>query len=193
MDEISTRLLMKMKELYPARGKFRLLEELTQIPADRWKNFWYGKQAATGEMLAAWLKHHPDEEAWVINGKHVPKADGYPFGTGAPRASDVTTIGDRLNWVIKMWASPAGDRLFSYLSEKSDGKITPTEWSRVILGLEQPSAAMVSVVCSRNDIFTDWVLFGLTKSHEQVDPSDQMSVDRWRKKRRELLFGDFAE
>lgn len=186
-DETSERLLEQVKNNYPERGKFGLLEEMTGVPSDRWKNFWYGKQSATEEMLKGWLKAHPDDESWIRHGKIAPHQSEWCFGTPIPQDRDMRTIGDRLNWVIKEWASPVGQRLFSYLAEKSNGKVSADEWAKVVMGLAQPSAEMVSIVCSRRLMFVDWVLFGTANSSDQVDPTDQESVQQWKKSWRESI------
>jgi hypothetical protein len=72
--DFSQRLKKLLASQLPARGKFALLEELSEIPVHRWKNYWYGKQLASPDMIEFAAKRFPDEAAWLTAGLELSKA-----------------------------------------------------------------------------------------------------------------------
>ena len=164
-----------------------MLEKMSGITEARWKNFWYKKQSATPDMVDFVCKKYPDEEMWLRTGHRSPRAGDFPFSAPMYKKRDDESIGDRLNWVIKEWASPRGEQLFSYLEEKSGGAISAREWADVVLGLREPTASMIAVVCKARPMFTQWVMLGYA-GQQQVDPTDDKSVEAW--KEAELRSGD---
>ncbi|MFM0260907.1 hypothetical protein [Paraburkholderia sediminicola] len=179
---VSQRLRELIVERYPARGRFTALGQLSEINANRWKNFYYQKQEAAADMVEFWCKKYPMDERWLTTGIRAPAQDGYPFAAPVPMNWEGQTIGDRLVWVIKEWAAPRAEQLFAYLEEKSAGQISAAEWSRVILRLDEPSLAMVQLVCKARPIFTQWVLLGWASKSGGVDPTDATSVELYKKR-----------
>lgn len=188
--EISERARLLLAEHFSARGRFPLLEKLSGISSAQWQNFYYKKQRINDGMLHFLLKHLPHDEIWLLTGEKPPEQAQYPFLAPVPRASDCQTIGQRLNWVIREWASPKGEALFKYLAAKSNQKISADDWAKVVLGLASPTLDMVDVVCSERPHFTEWVLRGGV-GVQQVDPTSQTSVAAW-KAHREAAWNVFA-
>src|SRR5476649_1445092 len=93
--ELSERLRQQIEQRFGGRGKFRLLEEASGIPAARWKNFFYRKQEATIALIEFWTKKFPEDETWVLQGVERPNKDDFPFLTDPPKRWDGQTIGDR--------------------------------------------------------------------------------------------------
>ena len=66
---------------------------MTSIPADRWKNFWLGRQRPTVEMIEAVCREHPQFAFWLTtgctlgNGHAAPGLNGYPTKSPASKAS----------------------------------------------------------------------------------------------------------
>lgn len=180
--EISERLRALIAERFPERGRFGVLERLSSVNANRWKNFYYRKQEAAADMVEFWCKKYPMDERWVLTGIRAPSQSEYPFAAPVPTTWEGQTIGDRLVWVVKEWASPRADQLFAYLEEKSQGRITAAEWSRVVLRLEEPSLPMVELVCRARPIFTQWVLLGYAGKNPGVDPTNQESVEMYKER-----------
>ncbi len=176
--EISERARLLLAEHFSARGRFPLLEKLSGISSAQWQNFYYKKQRINDGMLHFLLKHLPHDEIWLLTGKKPPKQAQYPFLAPVPRASDCQTIGQRLNWVIREFASPKGAQLFSYLEQRSKGKISAEAWGQVVLGLAEPTIEMVAVVCQARPQFTEWVLLG-DAGMLQIDPTNETSVAAW--------------
>lgn len=185
--ELSNRLRSVIESTFPIRGRFGALESVSGITASRWKNFYYRKQEAAPDMVDFWCKKYPMERAWLLTGLEAPNQAEFPFAAPVPQAWEGQTIGDRLNWVIKEWASPSGEQLFSYLEEKSRGNIPASEWSKVILRLAEPTIAMVQLVCQFRPCFAEWVLLGRVTGEPPVDPTDQTSIDDWKKWRNRRL------
>jgi hypothetical protein len=179
---VSERLRDLITERYPARGRFTVLGQVSEINANRWKNFYYRKQEAAADMVGFWCKKYPMDERWLTTGTRAPAQDGYPFAAPVPTKWEGQTIGDRLIWIIKEWASPRAEQLFAYLEEKSGGQISAAEWSRVILRLEEPSLQMVQLVCKARPIFTQWLILGWASKSGGVDPTDEESVDLYKKR-----------
>lgn len=178
--ELSERLRQQIEHRFGDRGKFRLLEEASGIPASRWKNFFYKKQEATSPLIKFWTTKFPEDESWVLEGVKRPSKENFPFLTSPPTRWQGQTMGDRLNWVIAEWASPKGDSLFAYLQERSKDEIAAEEWKAVFLGKAQPTAEMIALVCSSRPHFTQWVLLGSVMSKIEVDPTDNASIQRWK-------------
>ncbi|AXW22512.1 hypothetical protein [Ralstonia solanacearum] len=179
--ELSNRLRTLIEGTFPTRGRFGVLENVSGISASRWKNFYYRKQEAAPDMVDFWCKKYPMEQTWLLTGIEAPNQAGFPFGAPVPRDWEGQTMGDRLNWVIKEWASPSGEQLFAYLESKSRGRIPAAEWSRVVLRLAEPTLEMAQLVCQFRPRFTEWVLLGRVLGEPQVDPTDQSSIESWKK------------
>ena len=185
--EVTERLRTWLEEEYGDRGRFRVLEEASGLPAQRWKNVFYGRQAATKEMLEFVQKTSTDGYSFVVTGMRRPLSTGYPFRAAPPRDRDVETLADRLVWAIKEFASPRGDALFSYLEERSQGEVSAKSWADLVLGLAPPTLQMIEVVLDVQPHLTEWVMRGVVVAPMQVDPSDKNSVDAWAAVRRGLL------
>lgn len=187
---VSERARTLVKENFDIRGRFAHLEELSSISADQWRNFYYAKQRINEAMLAFLVTQFPDSKPWVLTGRHTSgdartsdsKHPNFPFITPAPSEHECETIAQRLNWVIRQRVSDKGAKLFQYLSKISStfGRtIDPNDWANVILGLNEPTLDMVSVICEWNSEFALWVILGPHRDTRQVDPSDTNSVASW--------------
>lgn len=166
------------------RGKFTLLESISGISMSQWKNFFYGKQSLNDPMLAFLRKQYPHDEQWLLTGTPSPKQSSFPFLAPVPKASECKTVGSRLNWVIREFTGLSGDGLFKYLSSKRVIKSTypniPQEdWKEVVLGLKEPSPAMIALVCEMRPHFTSWVILG-NALYDQVDPTSEASIAKWK-------------
>lgn len=193
--EIDSRLRGLINDRYGDRGKFSLLEQSSGIAAMKWKNFFYKRQSANEQMLNFWCEKYPEDKQWLLTGVRPPKQDGYPFLTKVPNFGGGSTIGQRLSWVIAEWASPSGAALFSYLEEKSDGKISAGDWANVIMRITEPTLEMVSLVAENRPHFTQWIVCGWAGGEVQVDPTSEASINRWESTRGAIWkenFGDFA-
>lgn len=179
--ELSNRLRTLIEGTFPTRGRFGALESVSGIGANRWKNFYYRKQEAAPDMVDFWCKKYPMEQTWLLTGVEAPNQAEFPFDAPVPRDWEGQTMGDRLNWVIKEWASPSGEQLFAYLEKKSRGSIPAAEWSRVVLRLAEPTLEMAQLVCQFRPRFTEWVLLGRVTGEPPVDPTDQSSIENWKK------------
>lgn len=177
---LSSRLRELISATFPSRGRFSALQDASGISANRWKNFYYKKQEAAADMVDFWCKKYPNEQTWLLTGVAAPNQADFPFSAPIPRAWEGQTIGDRLNWVIKEWAAPTGEQLFSYLEEKSRGRIAASEWSRVVLRLSEPTIEMVQLVCDFRPRFTEWVVLGRVSHEPAVNPTDHVSVEKWK-------------
>lgn len=183
-NEVDKRLKALIHRHFPTRGRFRVLEELSGIASSKWKNFYYEKQSANPEMLSFWCKNYTNDAIWLTTGQNPPEQENYPFLARMPSKGSLETITDRLIWAISEFTAPHGDSLFSYLEQRSQGRISATDWSQVILKKIPPSADMVKVVGeARNQIFTEWIIHGRCFSSTSVDPSDSSSVKRWQESR----------
>ena len=152
---------------------------MSQISENKWKNFYYRKQEATQELVYFWKEKYPEEADWLQSGVESPDQEGYPFLTRVAQKFNGQTVGDRLNWAIAEWASPSGEKLFRYLSEKNP-MISADEWSRVILRTAEPTIEMIAVVANFRPHFTEWIIRGTVTSDMQVDPTDKESVAAWK-------------
>ncbi len=178
---ISERLREAIQEELSSRGKFTYLANKSEIPASNWKNFYYKRQEATEEMINFWINNYPDWEYYLFTGNSgFMKEQKAIFGITEPDKDQCKTLRDRLNWVIREWASPRGEKLFKYLQEKSGGSISAKEWADVILDIADPTIEMLQIVLSYRPHFSEWVLLG-RRSHElrQVDPSDKAILHQW--------------
>lgn len=188
--EVSERLRDWIKENYTQRGKFTLLQKESGLPAQRWKDLYYGRQYASAEMLSFVESVSVSDAGWIRTGIRPVKKEGYPFLTYPPAGHETQTLAGRLVWVIKEWTSPKGAELFSYLADRYEGIIGADEWAAVILKGMEPSLSMVRVVCEMRPHFTEWVITGGANSNTiQVDPTSHDSIQRWKEKQI-TLFGD---
>jgi hypothetical protein len=65
--ERSERLLTLIENRFKGRGKFQQLEEVSNIPASKWKNLFYKKQAATPEQIGFWIHAYPDDRHLFVS------------------------------------------------------------------------------------------------------------------------------
>lgn len=182
---ISERLREAIEEELSSRGKFTFLGNKSGIPSSNWKNFYYKRQEATGEMINFWIKNYPDWEYYLFTGNSGFMKEERPiFGVSEPDKDQCKTLRDRLNWVIREWASPRGEKLFKYLEEKAGGAISAKEWADVVLDVADPSIPMLQIVLNYRPQFSEWVLLG-RRSNEfrQVDPTDKTKVHQWHQMR----------
>lgn len=181
--DVSERLRQLVGGAFGSRGRFELLERASSIPAGRWKNFYYRKQSASPEMLAFARQQWPESEDWLSTGESSPRQGQFPFSAKVPRKLETETVRDRLNWVIREWASPRGENLFDYLAQRSRGAVAAADWAKVVLGVAEPTLEMLTVVCQARPMFTCWVLLGHTSGELQVDPTNDDSVKAWVRQR----------
>lgn len=184
-NEVTERLRSWIQDHYSARGKFTKLEADSLIPAQRWKDLFYGRQFASEEMLNFIRTQSTRDFQWIQTGVHVPRAEGYPFLTAPPLPDERTTLSARLIWAIKEWTSPRGAALFSYLAEKTEGRITADDWAKVVLGTTAPSPEMIELVCMQKRHLIEWITTGTATSPEQVDPTSDASIKKWKDAQRE--------
>ncbi len=189
-SEISERARQLVVNHFNSRGRFTQLQDQSGISSAQWRNFYYGRQRVNEAMLGFVIQHFPDRKTWVLTGILSPdhvitpnsKHPYFPFNTPRPTEHDCATIGQRLSWVIRQRVSDKGAKLFQHLSKVSNlhGKeIGLDDWANVLLGLNEPTLDMVSVICSWNREFTLWIIHGPYRIDEQVDPSDTDSVANW--------------
>lgn len=188
--EISERARLLIDAQLGDRGRFALLEEMSQINIGQWKNFYYKRQLINEKMLAFLVKKFPHDKIWLLTGNKAPEQSDYPFDSPIPKESDCQTVGQRLNWVIREFASPKGKMLFEYLQGRYK-TISADDWAQVVLGVTEPTLKMVVAICSDQPQFTDWVLLGHA-GITQVDPTRKESVDAWKAKR-DLDFQELAK
>ena len=180
-NEVTERLRSWIQDHYNARGKFTKLEADSLIPAQRWKDLYYGRQFASDEMLQFVRTQNSKDFQWIKTGVLIPKQEGYPFLTAPPLREECQSLATRLVWVIKEWTSPRGDALFSYLSDKANGHISATEWSKAVLGLASPSPEMIELVCQQKRHLIEWITTGSATSSGQVDPTNATSIEDWKR------------
>ena len=176
--DVSARLRELIEQKFQSRGRFSSLEKLSGINESKWKSFFYGKQGATQELLQFWCEYSPESANWLLNGVFTGGIEGYPFTTPSPTLSE-TNLANRLIWAISEWASPQGEQLFKYLSQKSMGMIKPDEWGKMMRGSMEPSIQMIEVVCKQRPYFSEWIITGHAKATPQVDPTDSSSIKKW--------------
>lgn len=187
-NAITERLRDWIKNHYPQRGKFTRLQEDSQIPAQRWKDLYYGRQYATSEMTEFVKSISTSDALWILSGIRPPKKGGYPFLTSPPADNEKESIAGRLIWVIKEWTSPRGADLFNYLEERFNQEISADQWANVILGKAEPSIHMIELVCMERPHLAAWLVGGsrIFKT-TQVDPTDEESINKWKNKNTMLL------
>ncbi|WP_287917356.1 hypothetical protein [Comamonas sp.] len=186
-NEVTERLRSWIQDHYSARGKFTKLEADSLIPAQRWKDLYYGRQFASEEMLDFIRTQSSRDFQWIKTGVYLPRDSGYPFLTAPPTPEEHATLSTRLVWAIKEWTSPRGAALFSYLTEKSDGQISADDWASVLLGKNPPSPAMIEMVCTERRHFTEWIVTGTATCAGQVDPTNDTSIAQWKHAQQQQL------
>lgn len=72
--ELSERLRSLIKARYPESNRLATLEQLSGISKDRWKNMFYGRQAASGEQIEFFTRQHPSDARWLLEGGVDPNA-----------------------------------------------------------------------------------------------------------------------
>ena len=164
--EVSERLRTFVEKRFQTRGRFTLLESVSGIKANKWKNFYYGKQLASQELLQFWFKKFPDTQNWILTDNIKVIEDDYPHVAFIPDLTKLN-ISDRLIWAINEWIALDGQQLFDYLARRSSGKISAKEWGDVIQRAEEPTLAMLSVVCETRPEFTEWIVCGHAGHHQK--------------------------
>lgn len=65
---LQARMILVIKKMTGERRRFKELEELTSIPADRWKAFSLGRQRPTSEMIEGIGRLWPKYAFWLVTG-----------------------------------------------------------------------------------------------------------------------------
>jgi hypothetical protein len=72
MDEAPSRIADRLRSLIDTRtdkrGKFAQLEQLTSIPAENWKSFYYNRQRPNPDMIEALAMTWPECAFWLATG-----------------------------------------------------------------------------------------------------------------------------
>lgn len=178
-EQVTARFVEWLEDSYGDRGRFATLESQSSIPAQRWKNVYYGRQGATPEMLAFVQATDSDAYTYVTTGIRVPQVGGRLGSFTPPSPEDRLTVGSRLKWVIRQWAGPIGSDLFTYLERRYKNGTSAADWANLYLQNAEPTAAMISAACRERPQFVEWVLFGLVPHPLQVDPTDKASIAKW--------------
>lgn len=170
------RLRELIEKRFPGRSRFTRLEASSRIPQGKWKNFFYRKQSATQSMLAWWPESFPEDWQYLMLGTIRPSQKNFPFNAPVPDASKMQSVGNRMRWVIVEWCGDKEAKIFEFLEQSSEGRVTASEWARCILGTQQPTLAMLEVVCNARPIFGQWVIRGTVSNDvEQCDPRQQIT------------------
>jgi hypothetical protein len=97
MQTLSKRMMSVVHEKTTEYRRFKQLEDATGIPADNWKNWLYGRQRPTAEMIEAVGRTWPEYSFWIISGisdpKHghvAPDKEGFP--TPGKRKENTVTL-----------------------------------------------------------------------------------------------------
>lgn len=181
-NAVTERLRTWVDENYDGWGRFTRLEQDSQIRAQRWRDLCSGRQYAAADMLAFVQTVSTQDAMWVNTGIQPPRDEGYPFLAEPPSNEEKATLAGRFNWVVKEWTSPRGASLFQYLEARYHGQVSAEDWASVVLGKSPPTAEMLELVCKERRHFTEWIITGQVHANErQVDPSDQHSIETWKK------------
>lgn len=181
-NAVTERLRTWVDENYSGWGRFARLEKDSKIRAYRWRDLCAERQFAAPDMLAFVQTISTEDAVWVNTGVQPPRDEGYPFLVEPPTDEEKATLAGRFNWVIKEWTSPRGAALFQYLETRYQKQVTADDWMRVVLGQRPPTAEMLELVCKERRHFTEWIITGQVRDDaRQVDPSDQQSIDEWKK------------
>ncbi len=184
--ELSDRVRELLKAEFDHAGRFTLLEKRSAISASKWKNFFYGKQFATSEMVDFICNRFPDRASWIRTGNEEATSHDFPFMATPPRKHETDSLSGRLKWVIGEWASGQGETLFYYLEQCSKGSVSAAQWADFFLHDREPTTAMLVTVSRQRPTFVEWVLLGEVALFKpdvqlpQVDPTDQASIARWK-------------
>lgn len=184
---LSERLRALINEELGVRGKFSLLERMSSIPLNRWKNFLYGKQSASVEMIEFAVTRFPGWANWLRTG--IREEADYPFDAPMPlHLGAPGKIAQRLTWAIHEFAGPRGEELFAYLEKRSGKRFSSQEWADVIVDGKMPSVEMILVVTSDGQphLF-EWICRGRVSYPTQIDPADSASIELFRKLREDRL------
>lgn len=67
-QSIDARIRSLIEAKIPARMRYIELEALTKINADTWKNFWFKRRKADGQMIERIARAHPEYAFWLATG-----------------------------------------------------------------------------------------------------------------------------
>ena len=184
--ELSERVRELLKTEFDHAGRFTLLEKRSGISASKWKNFFYGKQSATSEMVEFICNKFPDRASWIRTGNEETAGYDFPFMATPPRRHETESLSGRLKWVIREWASGQGETLFYYLEQCAKGSVSAAQWADFFLHDREPTISMLMTVGRQRPMFVEWMLLGDVELFKpdtqvpQVNPADQASIARWK-------------
>ncbi len=67
-DTLADRMKLVIDARADRRGKFAQLEDITGIPAENWKSFYYGRQRPNPDMIEAICRTWPEHALWLTTG-----------------------------------------------------------------------------------------------------------------------------
>lgn len=170
--EISEKLRELVKLRFTTRGKFKELELASGISASKWKNFYYGSQEATQELLNFWTQNYADS----IYNENETYVDILPNDEG---------ISERLRDLVKQrFQTRTPIEIFRHLESISG--IDASKWKGVFYRKQKATQEMLHFWCNQYKESKHWLLTGEFSENEiypfgtpapKVLPSEKLSIN----------------
>lgn len=180
--EVTERLREWIEHSYPSRGRFTVLEQESGLPSQRWKNVFYGRQAATVEMLDFVKSMNADMHLWVMTGEAPMRLTDHPGVLNTPTAEERSTLSGRVRWAAKECAPGHDADLFRFLERQCKKRVTASQWAALMLGSGPAEPEMIEHVCNQRPAFAAWIACGGRWKDfvDQVNPTNDESLDKMR-------------
>jgi hypothetical protein len=118
-DRLKTLLISAIAE----RGRFKSLEQLTQIKEQHWKNWWYGQQRPYDLMIQAIARLWPEYALWIATGIDDPEQGQFSAEAIKPSVADRTYTGRYLRRKVEfdeLFQTTMATSLIKETEEKGD-------------------------------------------------------------------------
>lgn len=149
--DLSSRLRHAVERRYPGRGRYAALERESGINADRWKNFYYGRQSATEEIRSFWFAMFPEEREWIETGLAPALA-----AMLMTLPHDTSSVRDRVIWLVnRIGGSP-----LRYKTVEATLGVSHRKWQNVCNEAQQPSIEMLEAIAACYPFLSEWLLTG---------------------------------
>lgn len=161
MTTIGERMKTLIREAIPERGRFKALEEVTDIKEKHWKNWWYGQQRPYELMIQSIARLWPEYSLWLIAGIDDPETGQLSAESVKPSHEKRTYAGRYLRRKVEF------DELFRQTMQTS-----------LVKEEEQQGDAVTDETVKKTvDIFFR-MLAEMTEKEIPIDPNN-VDVEEW--------------
>ncbi|MEF2266565.1 hypothetical protein V3C40_07200 [Janthinobacterium sp. LS2A] len=128
IDTLAGRMKLMIDARADRRGKFAQLQELTGIPAENWKSFYYDRQRPNPDMIETICQAWPEHALWLTTG--ITDSAHGQIGIADAYQSEINLV-EKPEQIASMRYIKRKAEIFKKMTEESRTTITKDELSEI--------------------------------------------------------------